>query len=389
MNEDKFLAAQAQEIRRMADSGHGSKDIQSKLKVKKNRLIEILGLNYTERNRTKILDTIRYNEMKLKEHRKKKEVIVLDTSFLISSKLKDIEDFLLSHDNVIIPGPTISELHTNSNDENINYSSRRILTILLELNVKVEIADSSIMLDPTWVKNNDYYILTVCAKLVSQGYIVKILSFDKEMILKARGLGVEVFTMDFPQENVKHCNSYLLRQEKQEPSIATDESLEALKNKFDIKSHDKQEKASKDEIKASVYRFNKPKASETIQLNENIPEICNNDGKLRLIDTSSTDLLMGIIKTVISSNGKPKDLFSNEESPYYEIDDSDEIVIFTKQSDLTVEMKVGNVDENLNFVESNILTLKEGGMKRVSKKYHYIIKTAFQRLLKINLKKIS
>jgi len=346
MNEDKFLAAQAQEIRRMANKGHGFKD-------------------------------------------QYEEVIVLDTSFLVSSALEDIEDFLLNHDNVIIPGPTISELHTNSNDESINYSSRRLLTILLELNVEVEMADSSIMLDPTWVKNKDYYILTVCAKLVNQGYIVKLLSFDKKMLLKARGLGVGRYPMEFPHENVKHCNSYLLMQEKEESNIVTDDSLQALKNKFDKRSNDKQEKTPKVKLKAPVYRFDKPKASETIELNENVPEICHNNGTLRLIDTSSTDLLMGIIKTVISSNGKPKDLFNDEESSFYEIDDSDEIVMFTRKLDFLIEMKVGNVDENLNFVESNVVILQEGDMKKVSKKYHYIIKTVFQKLLKVKLKKIS
>jgi hypothetical protein len=393
MHEDKFLTAQAREIRRMAFAGYGFKAVQSKLRVSKKELMNILESYYTERNRNKILEAITSNEQARKNAKKRKEVIVLDTSYLIQIEINELEKFILANDNVIVPGPVLSELHTNSDDENKNFTSRRILTVLLELDVKVEVADSSIQLDPTWVKNKDYYILTVCAKLINQGYDVKLLSFDKEMILKARGIGAEMYPMEFPQENVKHCNSYSLIQNIKEDNaqVVTEESLEALKEKFNSSKGDVQkEKTPKPKANVQVRTFEKPHKFQDIQLNEDIPELKRDEGgEIRLIDNSSIDLLMGILKTVINNSGKLKELQTDEDSSYFEVDEQDEVIIFTKLSNIKIEMKVGSVDENLNFVQNNILLLEEGGMKKVSKKYHAAIKEAFYKLLKIKLKKVS
>lgn len=411
MSSDKFLIAQAQEVRRMAKQGYCIKEIQERIGFKKKRLIEILSLHYTEANKNRILDMINSNKGKIREDNKK-EVIVIDTSFLISSKLEDLEKFLIENRNSVIPGPVLAELPTNSNDERINFTSRRIQTILFELDIKIEVADSTIILDPTWVKNNDYYILTVCSKFKNQGYVTKLLSFDKQMILKARGLGIEIHPMPFPQDNVKHCNSYdkdqgevklketryvqkserdikEIKENTVKKELASDESLEALKNKFSNSHSTATERVHTHKKQTAVYNFEKPKIAEDTTIDQSKLEIVKVENSFRLIDNSNIDIYMGILKIPITSCGKSKVQQGDNKSLYYDLDITDKIMVFTKVSNRSIEMEIGDIDENANFIIKSTQLLQEGNMKKINKKYHESIKEAFIKLLKIKLKKVS
>jgi hypothetical protein len=132
MYADKFIKAQAQEIRRMAIRGCSSKEIQTKLRITKKQLTEILELNYTELAKNRVLEILQITQKQEKsEPKKQREVIVIDSSFLITSELSVVEEFLSETPNVVIPGPAIEELPTDSKDEKINHHSRRITTIYL------------------------------------------------------------------------------------------------------------------------------------------------------------------------------------------------------------------------------------------------------------------
>jgi hypothetical protein len=408
MNKDKFTIALAREIRRMAKEGYEICHIQTKLKIRKRRLLEILDEHYNLINKNNILSILRLNEKGKEENVIKKEVIVIDTSFLVSSKIEDVENFLINNDNCIIPGPVIEELHNNSKDEKKNFISRRIFTILLELNTKVEISDSSIQLDPTWIKNKDYYILTVCAKLRNKGFLVKLLSFDKEMILKARGIGIDRYIIDFPQDNVKHCDSYTLEHPEKKPlpeetliaqqeivaegiiveERVSEESLEALKNKFSNSQTLSHQKVSNIKKIQPVENFEKVRSSDCIINDQTEPEILKTNGVARLVDSSCTDIFMGILKIVINSKGKPKNIHTDEKSRYSNIENLDKILVFTKQSNCSLEMKIGNIDENNKFIIEKVENLQEGCMRKINKKYHESIKEAYIKLLKIKLNKV-
>lgn len=391
MDDENLVSAKAKYIRKMAEDGYSLKDIQCKLRMTKKEIIQVLDKHYSEKFKSDILDILCLNE----ENKEEKVVIVIDTSYFISSEFLDIEKFICDNPNVVVPGPVLEELPTNSRDERINYTSRRILTILFELDVKIEIADSSIMLDPTWIMDNDYYILTVCAKLKKQGFIVKLLSFDKKMILKARGIKIEIYPMEFPHDNLKHCKTYLLRRlnksnvtEESSKTLASNESLESLKDKFSSNKacYDKKKVSVKKE--PIVYRFEKPKASINDTIDDCKPEVVKCNGEIRLIDNSCVDIYVGILKFVITSVGKIKQLSTDQLYSYYMVEDSDKIIIFNKTSNCSIEMKIGNVDENNDFIQESAQELQEGNMKKINKKYHESIKEAFAKLLKISLKKV-
>lgn len=398
MYEDKFLKAQAQEIRRMATRRCSAKEIQSKLRINQKQLIEILNSYYTEATNKKIFDVL---ELKPKKEvvGKKGEIIVIDSSYLITSELYDVENFLAETSNIVIPGPALDELPTDTKDEKINCHSRRLLTIIFELDIPVVMADRVTDLDPTWKRDKDYYILVVCSKLKKQGYSVKLLSFDKKMILKARAIGVERYSMDFPQDNVRHCNTYLNRnntvQNETLPSKedtdteVTDESLKALKDKFTTQRVSNIKLAPKVKNTSPVYHFQKPQVSKDLALDETIPEISNINQGVRLVDNSSVDLLMGILKLVTTSSGKIKELCSDENSLYYNVEVSDIVLVFTKLSNQSIEMRIGEIDQYSNFSVTDNIILQEGGMKKINKKYHESIKEAFYKLLKVKLKKVA
>jgi|GEM_PF-3335132 len=417
MNDYKFTIAQAQEIRRMAKQGYEIKNIQTKLKIGKQKLIEILDVHYSKNIKNNILSILKLNEKNKNNDNIQEEVIVIDTSYLVSSIFEDVESFLTKNKNSVIPGPVIEELHKNSKDTNKNFISRRIVTILLELDTKVEISDDSIQLDPTWLKNKDYYILTVCAKLKNKGLSVKLLSFDKEMLLKARGLGIERYYMDFPQDNVKHCETYLLDKCKdialiEEPLVVEEtvavkelavdneltvvkeekiskKSLLALKNKFSNNPIHEINKTIKIKKQQPLNYYKKEASLNNINADQSQPEILKIDGIVRLVDSSSVDIFMGILKTAITSNGKSKKILTDEKSLYYNIDCLDKILIFTKLSNYTIEMKIGNINENGNFIIEKTEMLQEGCMKKINKKYHESIKEAYIKLLKVKLNKVS
>lgn len=402
MCDDKFMKSQAQEIRRMAIKGCSTKEIQAKLRITKKQLIEILESYYTEVTKKKIFDVLDLSAKK-EVIRDRGEIIVVDSSYLITAELNDVEKFLAETPNIVIPGPAIEELPTDTKDEKVNCHSRRILTILFELDIQVVIADKITELDPTWKKNKDYYILVVCLKLKNQGFTVKLLSFDKEMIIKARGIGVERYPMEFPQDNVKHCNTYLARsnvietevvKDKQEEVpdiqlIASDESLQALQDKFNGQRSSGIKVAPKLRNAASTYHFEKPKVSKDSEIDETKPEISNDGASVRLVDNSSVDILMGVLKLVITSNGKFKEQCSDETSLYFNIEVSDIVLVFTKLTNQSIEMRIGEIDQYLNFLVNDNIVLQEGGMKKINKKYHEAIKEAFYKLLKIKLKKVA
>ena len=406
MYADKFLKAQAQEIRRMAIGGYSSKEIQAKLRITKKQLIEILDLNYTKITKDRILDILQFSvKEEKKETKNNKEIIVIDSSFLITSQLDAVEEFLAITRNVVIPGPAIEELPTDSKDEKINCHSRRICTILFELDIPVVMSDKVTDLDPTWKKDKDYYILVVCSKLKAEGYAVKLLSFDKKMILKARGIGVERYEIEFPQENVKHCKTYLEKNNildtqsitsecKQDEAvisneIASQESLQALRDKFSSQRTKIIKQAPVLRSNAPVYNFEKPKSHSSLSFDETKLELSVVGENIRLIDNSSIDIFMGIIKTVITSNGKFKDLCNDDTSLYYNVELSDIIIVFTKVSNQSIEMKICQVDKQFNIAINETIILQEGGMKKINKKYHESIKEAIIKLLKIKLKKVA
>ncbi|MDF2865587.1 MAG: hypothetical protein K0R72_396 [Clostridia bacterium] len=391
MKDENLISAKAKYIRKMAEDGYGLKDIQCELRMTKKEIIRVLDKHYSEKFKNDILVILRLNE----ENKEKKVVIVIDTSYFISSKFLDIEKFICDNPNIVVPGTVLEELPTDSRDEKINYTSRRILTILFELDVKIEIADPSMLLDPTWKKDNDYYILTVCAKLKKQGFIVNLLTFDKKMILKARGIKIGIYPMEFPHENIKHCRTYLIRNLRENKAVqespkalVSEESLKALKDKFSISKPRYNKKKSSIKKTVIVYRFDKPKGFTKTSIDDFKPDIVSCNGDIRLIDTSSVDLYVGILKLVITSYGKVKHLSIDQFYSYYMVEDLDKIVIFNKTSDCSIEMKIGRVDENNEFIQDSVEQLQEGNMRKINKKFHEAIREAFAKLLKISLKKV-
>lgn len=397
MENDKFLIEQAREIRRMANKGCDFQEIQQKLGVKKKRLIEILEYYYSTISKDKILGIIKENEIK-KINDNKKELIVIDTSFFISKKFEEVELFLNQNKNSVIPGPVLAELPTDTNDEIINFTSRRLLTIFVDLNIQVEAADGNIKLDPTWTRNHDYYILTVCEKLKNQGFVVKILSFDKQLILKAKGIGVERFPMEFPQDNVKHCDSYISGHnecavEKQrsrgKSNVAIPaESLQALKDKFSKDHNISKNKQTNEKRQEVAKNFEKPKINESKYVDDSIPKVEDVNGNIRLVDTSCVDIVVGILKVVITKSGKFKTINNDNNISYYDVDYQDLIIIFKKLSSSSLEMKIGRINDKVNFVLQNTEVLQRGNMGGINKRYHEAIRMAYMKILKINIKKV-
>jgi hypothetical protein len=413
MNYDNTITLKAEKIREMANEGRNMEEILSNLRIKKNELKKILEQTYCMTTKNTILYTISLNNI---DNNDKNEVIVVDTSFLIEMRFWEIEDFLMYHTNVIIPGPVLEEIITKSKDERLNFNSRRIRQILFDFNVRVEISDSTLELDPAWTRNNDFYILTVCIKLKNQGLIVKLLSNDYEMLLKARGLGIEKYYMDDSQNSVKYRINDLAGNKGTftiaDSIIKPAKCVEKKKTKpLDKKNH----RINK------VLKFEKTKISKDIDDNDYLkPDIISVNGNMRLQDTSSIDMIMCVLKFVVTSNGKIKESLKDENSKYYSIDEQDKIIIFSKINTNSIRIEIGKTDENGEYVVvdnqilegdfiSNINSIKiskaeESGeyiavynqslegdsmdkVRKIYKEYKEPIKEAFAKLLKIKLNK--
>jgi hypothetical protein len=141
---------------------------------------------------------------------------------------------------------------------------------------------------------------------------------------------------------------------------------------------------------------------------------------MRLQDTSSIDMIMCVLKFVVTSNGKIKESLKDENSKYYSIDEQDKIIIFSKINTNSIRIEIGKTDENGEYVVvdnqilegdfiSNINSIKiskaeESGeyiavynqslegdsmdkVRKIYKEYKEPIKEAFAKLLKIKLNK--
>ncbi len=393
MNYDKIFNTLAKNIRIMAAQGKDFKQIRLRFGVKKNEIAEILDKRYSDSCRDNIILTINKNKkinsyiMKtnnvnntINKNNCNKEVIVIDTSFLLTVKLWEVEDFFRNNKNVIIPSPVLNELSINNRDKIKNYNTRRIRGMLQQYNIKVEISDTSIELDPTWVKNDDYYILTVCKKLKNQGLNVKLITFDKEMVLKAQCIGIEIYDMDYSNYNVSYKKKFY----KKYISTVRDNIKCIVTKKVN-----KPKKVVNKETSKTIYNFEKPKVfNKTDFIDCFKPEIFDINGCMKLKNTCSTDSVMGVLKLVINKSGKIKESKYDYESSYYDIQNDDKILMFNRSDNHSLEMKVVVMDKDGNFIINKEAILDKYNMNNKNiqyKQFKEAINHAFNKLLKIKL----
>lgn len=295
------------------------------------------------------------------------ERLVVDTCFLLELKdLKKVEE-LFQDKRVVIPSPVIEEIYKD------NYISRNINRIMLNNNVVIETVDRSIILDPTWIKDADYYIVSICVKLKKQGFKVSILSNDIQLCLKARAYGIDIGKSYFEKEEINNVEES--EKPKDLPSIITNQIKETQPKKH-IKKHSEQ--------KIVTTEFNKPerKNDNDVDFSQYF-KIINQNDKVYLEDTSSVDSILRIWKTVINNKGKRKDVIKLDGISSFVIEPCDEIIVFEVIQNNKLYINIGNIISSKFVSQNEHIASSIEEINRYSKKYREIIKEAFLRLLKI------
>lgn len=293
------------------------------------------------------------------------ERLVVDTSYLLNLNERKIKQ-LFACDKIVIPSPILEEL--GNRDKNTSYISRRINSLMLESDVHIEPADCEIQLDPTWEKDRDYYIATVCVKLQQKGYTVGILTCDKQLALRARTYGVKNASFEFS--------------ETEKNFIQIEDVLE-IKPVENIKNEEvKVSKISRPKERKK-YEFVKPKRNNNAEFKLDFAIKSNGENSYLLEDNANLDFIMQIWRTVIDNKGNQKEINRILGIPNYVVEETDEVLVFKVLKKDTIALDIGNITKDGEFKSFNTEIVSIEYIEKVNKKYNKAIKEAFKKLLKI------